>query len=79
MARRLTLTLEPELIESARRYAKGTGRSVSELVADYFRGLTPAQPEDGALPPITRSLYGCLAGTDTDEQDYRDYLEAKYL
>jgi hypothetical protein len=36
---KLTLSLEKEVIEKAKIYAKGTGRSLSEMVENYFRNL----------------------------------------
>ena len=39
MNTKLTLSLEKEVIEQAKIYAKGTGRSLSEMVENYFRSL----------------------------------------
>jgi hypothetical protein len=39
MNTKLTLSLEKEVIEKAKIYAKGTGRSLSEMVENYFRNL----------------------------------------
>lgn len=39
MNTKLTLSLEKEVIEKAKIYAKGTGRSLSEMVENYFRSL----------------------------------------
>ena len=39
MNTKLTLSLEKEVIEKAKVYAKGTGRSLSEMVENYFRSL----------------------------------------
>ena len=39
MYTKLTLSLEKEVIEKAKIYAKGTGRSLSEMVENYFRNL----------------------------------------
>ncbi len=77
MQAKLTLELEQTLIERAKRHAEASGKSVSQLVADYFAQL--GEPfDEGALPPITRSLSGVLAGTDVDEADYYRYLEKKH-
>ena len=57
MRTKLTLRLDDELIKSAKQYAKENGKSVSQMVADYFVLLgkkRKANEED--LPPITRSL-----------------------
>lgn len=77
---KLTLRLDFELIEKAKRYAKQRGKSLSRLVADYFAGLVAKQPqrEIDETPPITAALWGLLEGTGVDEQDYYDYLEEKH-
>lgn len=79
MQAKLTLELEQDLIERAERHAEVSGKSVSQLVADYF-ALLGQEKElgEGALPPITRSLSGILEGAETDEADYYDYLERKH-
>lgn len=77
---KLTLRLEKELIDRAKSFADRRGKSVSRMVADYFRLLGQGD-ERGApeLPPITRSLKGALHGKTVDEADYRRYLEEKHL
>ena len=40
MDTKLTLTLEKEVIEKAKIYAKERNRSLSDLVENYFRALT---------------------------------------
>lgn len=86
MQTKLTLRLERDLIERAKRYARARGTSVSQIVANYFQALT-AEEEDASeprdhwkqdLPPITRSLVGLAAGSNLDEEDYRRYLEEKH-
>jgi len=76
MATKLTLHMDKDLIELAKRVARKRGTSVSRLVADFFAALDRAAEEE--LPPITRSLWGIAAGTGADEEDYRRYLEDKH-
>ena len=79
MQTKLTLRLDEELIESAKRYSHRSGKSLSQLVAEYFALLTEdVRPTDDELPPRTRRLVGSLAGATVGEQDYREYLEAKH-
>jgi hypothetical protein len=77
MQTKLTLRLEEELIEQAKSYARLSGKSLSQMVADYFVQLhAPAQADD--LPPVTSSLKGALKSAVVDERDYRAHLEDKY-
>jgi hypothetical protein len=83
MNTKLTLRLDEDLIQRAKRYSDASGKSLSKLVADYF-ALIEATPDEtgGALPPKVRSLLGALApvpGTSAvDERDYRRHLEEKH-
>ncbi len=79
MQTKLTLRLEEKLIDQAKKYAAGEGKSISKIVADYFSLLVQQnQSTDSELPPITRSLVGILS-SPIEESDYRQYLEEKYL
>jgi len=79
MQTKLTLRLEDRLIEQAKEYAAKAGKSVSQVVAEYFKLLT-SEKEKPASPsaPVTRSLRGVLRGAQLDEGDYRKYLEEKH-
>ncbi len=80
MHAKLTLRLDSELIQLAKSYSQQTGKSLSQIVADYFARLTarPAE-DDAATTPLVRSLRGSLRGAKIDEDDYRRHLEEKYL
>jgi hypothetical protein len=80
MNTKLTLRLDDSLIENAKAEAAKRGKSVSQMVADFF-DLLSKQPEieDKELPPITRSLYGIIELSQIDEEDYKKHLEEKYL
>lgn len=85
MQTKLTLRLERELIDRAKRYARARGTSVSQMVAHYFQALTAEEATIGGderwvdgLPPLTRALLGLAAGSDLDETDYRRHLEEKH-
>lgn len=85
MQTKLTLRMESDLIENAKRYARDRGTSLSQMVAHYFQALTSSseqEPEEGwkrDLGPITQSLIGLLEDAELDEGDYYRYLEAKHL
>ena len=82
MQTKLTLRLEQRLIRRAKAYARRTGKSVSELVADFFGRLdAPGDekaPRVAAQSPAVQSLVGALAGTRLDESDYRAHLVEKH-
>lgn len=78
MQTKLTLRLDAQLIERAKTYARHRGKSVSQMVADYF-ALLGQEEQRETLAPLTRSLRGALRGAAIDEDDYRQHLEEKYL
>ena len=78
MNTKLTLRLDDKLIASAKRHSAESGKSVSQLVSDFFT-LIDAQDADVEITPRVRALRGVLAGSGLDERDYRRHLEEKYL
>jgi hypothetical protein len=78
MNTKLTLRLDEDLIASAKRHSAQSGRSISQLVGDFF-ALIDAEDAAIEITPRVRSLRGVLAGSDLDERDYRRHLEEKYL
>ena len=79
MQTKLTLRLEDQLIDQAKSYAAQAGKSVSQLVAEYFSLLT--SPKPAANPPsapVTTSLRGLLRESAVDENDYKKYLDGKF-
>ncbi len=80
MNTKLTLRLEEDLIRSAKKHASIMGKSVSQMVADYFYLLDQKPSKDKQqITPIVKSLRGSLKGSGVDEKDYEKYLEDKYL
>jgi hypothetical protein len=76
---KLTLRLDPGLIQRAKIYARRSGKSVSQMVADFF-ARPSAEPAGGDLPELTpkvRALKGALRGA-LDREDHRRHLEEKY-
>lgn len=85
MQTKLTLRLDEDLIEDAKIYAARHGRSLSQLVADYFAALAgrkpnDTEPADVRPSPLTDSLVGLLRRDDTCGPDaYLDHLRTKHL
>lgn len=79
MTTKLTLTIEKSVIEKAKRYAKGTQRSLSEMVQKYLESLDMENTE-----PKIGSKIDQLAGSlplpdDFDaEKALDEYYTKKY-
>lgn len=82
MQTKLTLRMDDRLIERAKEYARRSGKSVSQMVADYFAALEarsdPTEEWTSSLSPAVRSLLGVASGETVSEADYSDYLEDKH-
>lgn len=79
MNTKLTLTLEKEVIEVAKNFAKEKGQSLSELVENYFKFLTKnstlkTKPE---LSSRVKSLKGILKVSE--DFDYKKILEEEII
>ena len=62
MNTKLTLTIEKEVIEIAKEYAKDKGQSLSEMVENYFKVLTSGRTviNEKQLSPKVRKLRGII-------------------
>ena len=79
MNTKLTLSLEKEIIEKAKIYAKGTGRSLSEMVENYFKNLI-SKPKEEDIHPKVKKLIGRLTlPEDFDEEKIKEaHYKEKY-
>lgn len=77
MQTKLTLRLDDALIEQAKVVAQQSGKSVSQLVAEYFSLLAAKPPPKPEITPSVQRLRGVLKPS-SDERDYQNYLEDKY-
>ncbi len=80
MDRKLTLSLDESIIESAKIYAKSNSISLSKLVESYLSVLTKKKTENIEITPLVKSLSGVIdLPSDFDEKEfYGDYLMKKY-
>lgn len=74
----LTLKLDRDLIERAEAFSRKTGRSVSDLIAEYLQRLPEPSREPAAATPIVSSLRGVLRESGLTEEDYRRHLEERH-
>ena len=66
MQKKLTLSIEEELVAFARAYSRKTGQSISGMVEGYFRGLQD-QGEESSLSDKMARLYGVLSAVDLSD------------
>jgi hypothetical protein len=83
MDAKLTLKLNQEVIEKAKKYAASQNRSLSRLIESYLDSLVESEKESRSQIPITpfvKSLGIQLPiPPDFDEKKaYRDYQEEKH-
>lgn len=57
----LTISLEPEIVEQARVYAKQTGQDLAALLAAYVVELAQKSHRLPALPPDIQALRGSIS------------------
>lgn len=76
MDKKLTLSLDQNIIERAKMYAQMNNISVSKLIEAYLSSLT-TKSEDISITPLVESLSGVIDLEDK-QSDYTDYLMDKY-
>lgn len=80
MNTKLTLRLDPNLIKSAKKYSAKTGKPLSRIVADLFTIIQNEKIKtEVELTPTVNSLKGILKNANINEEEYKRYLEEKYL
>ncbi len=60
MATKLTLTMEDKVIDSAKKYAKKSGKSLSHLVETYLKSIATKEPNDAILSQKVSKLMGVI-------------------
>lgn len=82
MNTKLTLTIEQEIIERAKKYAKGKNRSLSDIIENYLRFLTNKDSKgENELHPSIASLKGSfkMPKNFDHKKELGNRLEEKYL
>ena len=74
MNTKLTLTIEKDIIEEAKIYARDKGQSLSDIVENYFKLLTKDNRENKPtqLSPRVRRLRGIISVEE--DFDYKKVL-----
>ena len=81
MDKKLTLSLNDNIIETAKLYAKSNNISLSKLIESYLGSLTnKEQTKENQITPLVESLSGVISIDDDFEvkDGYTQYLIEKY-
>jgi len=73
---KLTLRLDKNVIEKAKKYSLKRGESVSRIVEKFFKTILSENEE---ITPTVKKLKGLLRNSQVEEADYKKFLEKKYL
>jgi len=83
MNTKLTLTIEQEIIERAKLYAKSKNRSLSDIIENYLKILTKEKEKNRTkkLNPVIESLKGSFKMPKNMDykKELKKRLEEKYL
>jgi len=72
--KKLTLSIDENVIRRAKRFSRRHDTSVSQLVTDFLSGL---DDESSEFTPTVSRLRGLLS-SDASVEDYHRHLEEKY-
>jgi hypothetical protein len=80
MDTKLTLSLDKDIIEQAKKYAKKKNISLSKLIESYLNKVSSRERETPEISPLVKSLSGIISlpkGHDP-KKSYGDFLATKY-
>ncbi len=72
MQTKLTLTLDRDVIEKAKQYAREKERSLSQLIENYLKVILEESPQQVELSPSIKKLKGAVKLPD--DFDYKKEL-----
>lgn len=80
MDKKLTLSLNKDVIENAKVFAKKNKISLSKLIESYLRSIAENKVKELEITPLVKSLSGVIElPVDFNARDeYADYLIEKY-
>jgi len=82
MGSKLTLTVDKDVVNKAKKYAKKKGRSLSDIIENFLKAITTEEDKDAfEISPIVKSLRGSFkAPEDFDyKKELTEILSKKYL
>ena len=77
MTTKLTLTIEQDVIKTAKTYAQKKGRSLSELIENYLKTLVSKDKYSDDLSPRVKRLVGSVKLPK--DFDYKKTLEEEII
>ena len=81
MTTKLTLSVDRQVIQKAKRYARTHNKSLSQLVTNYLKHVTADDREMSEIDPVVQEVADEIPIAQVpqlDEPKYR-YLKDKYL
>jgi macrodomain Ter protein organizer (MatP/YcbG family) len=80
MNAKLTIKLDNDVIERAKKYAKHRKTSLSKMIESYLDSMTKPNSEKSEITPLVKSLSGVITLSDDFDykRDYTEYLTKKY-
>jgi hypothetical protein len=60
MTTKLTLTIEDTVIDSAKKYARQKGKSLSDIVENYLKSISTSEESAQTLSPRVAKLMGSV-------------------
>ncbi len=77
MVTKLTLTMEDGVINSAKKYARKKGKSLSDIVENYLKSIAEPEETEGKLSPRVSKLMGSIKLPE--DFDYKKELGAALI
>ncbi|HET9057546.1 MAG TPA: DUF6364 family protein [Chitinophagaceae bacterium] len=80
MTAKLTLTVEKDIIDLAKKYARKKGRSLSDLIENYLKTLVQKEDTKNSLSPNVKKLLGSVKAPKSFDykKELEDVLNKKY-
>ncbi len=80
MNTKLTLSLDRDIIEQAKKFAHFKNQSLSKMIEGYLRQLTGIKGVKSQVTPVVARLSGVLDAEKmgNHKREYTDYLANKY-
>jgi hypothetical protein len=80
MNAKLTLSLDRDIIEQAKEFARSQHKSLSKLIEGYLRQTTSPSDSSVQLTPLVAKLTGVIDARKIGDQQsgYADFLADKY-